>query len=171
MKNNILTPQGRAILFALIVIVPTLLALMSSPFLSGMMVLPHLTLLFCIMWAMFRPDAMPPWLGFLIGLASDLVLNLPLGVNATLMPLIIMLFGLIRWRLPTGGFKTSWFYATCLIFLYQTAYGFLVGLATNTANANAFFAQAVTTSLAFPLLRIMLASLGRWLDKPAGLAG
>ncbi len=70
--------------------------------------LPALTLTCVYFWSLFRPDAMPPPVVFLIGVLFDLLGYLPLGVG----PLTLLtVHGLaLRWRhrLISQGFVASW---------------------------------------------------------------
>ncbi|WP_416897858.1 MAG: rod shape-determining protein MreD [Minwuia sp.] len=51
-------------------------------------VLPSLTLISVFVWSTQRPDLMPHWLAFSIGLIQDLVIGGPLGLNALLLLVI-----------------------------------------------------------------------------------
>lgn len=72
--------------------IPTLMTIVSvigmvlPVFLPGP-VLPHFPFLLVFYWAIHRPDLMPSWTAFLAGLAVDITLALPVGLNATLFTL------------------------------------------------------------------------------------
>ena len=56
------------------------------PALAGVM--PPLALMGVYYWAIYRPDLLPAWLAFVIGLLYDIVAGTPLGVNALVMLLV-----------------------------------------------------------------------------------
>lgn len=51
-------------------------------------IVPMLPLMGVYYWAIYRPDLLPAWLAFLIGLLYDVVGGTPLGVNALVMLLV-----------------------------------------------------------------------------------
>jgi rod shape-determining protein MreD len=94
-------PAGCTILLMLLTGVPFGIADQAT-------LLPAVTLGCVYFWSLFRPDAMPPPVVFLIGLLFDLLGYLPLGVG----PLTLLaVHGLtLRWRrvLIARGFLSVW---------------------------------------------------------------
>jgi len=60
------------------------------PFTGGDFINPHLYLMGVYYWSMYRPTLVPPWLCFLAGIVTDIVINAPVGLNA-------FTFTLIQW--------------------------------------------------------------------------
>jgi rod shape-determining protein MreD len=70
-----LVPFGVTLALLLLSAVPT-----HVPGYSG--IAPMLPLMGVYYWAIYRPDLLPAWLAFLIGLLYDIVAGTPVGVNA-----------------------------------------------------------------------------------------
>lgn len=76
-----LVPFGVTILLLLLTAIPT-----HIPDYSG--IAPMLPLMGVYYWAIYRPDLLPAWASFLIGLVYDIVAGTPLGVNALVLLLV-----------------------------------------------------------------------------------
>ncbi len=76
-----LIPFGVTLFLLLLTAVPTHL-----PGLSG--IAPMLPLMGVYYWAIYRPDLLPAWLAFVIGLLCDIVDGTPLGVIGLVMLLV-----------------------------------------------------------------------------------
>ncbi|CAA7618849.1 rod shape-determining protein MreD [Magnetospirillum sp. SS-4] len=76
-----LVPFGVTLFLLLLTAVPTHL-----PGFAG--ITPMLPLMGVCYWAIYRPDLLPAWLAFILGLLSDIVDGTPLGVNALVMILV-----------------------------------------------------------------------------------
>lgn len=70
-----LVPVGVTLVLLLLTAIPTRI-----PGLSG--IIPMLPLMGVYYWAIYRPDLLPAWSAFLIGLLYDIIGGTPLGVNA-----------------------------------------------------------------------------------------
>lgn len=70
-----LIPVGVTLTLLLLTAIPT-----RVPGLSG--IIPMLPLMGVYYWAIYRPDLLPAWSAFLIGLLYDIIGGTPLGVNA-----------------------------------------------------------------------------------------
>lgn len=70
-----LVPFGATMTLLLLTAIPTHL-----PGLSG--IVPMLPLMGVYYWAIYRPDLLPAWLAFVIGLLYDIIGGTPLGVYA-----------------------------------------------------------------------------------------
>ena len=76
-----LIPFGITLVLLLMTAIPTHL-----PGFAG--IAPMLPLMGVYYWAIYRPDLLPAWLAFVIGLLYDIVGGTPLGVNALVMLLV-----------------------------------------------------------------------------------
>lgn len=76
-----LFPGASAFLLLLVGIVP--LHLPSFP-----QVAPALPLIAVFYWTLYRPDLMPPWAVFLLGLVQDVLFATPIGVGACVFVLV-----------------------------------------------------------------------------------
>lgn len=70
-----LVPFGTTLFLMLLTLIP-----LHIPAITGIM--PMLPMMCVYYWAIFRPDLLPAWAAFLIGLLGDIVAGTPLGVNA-----------------------------------------------------------------------------------------
>lgn len=141
------------------------IALMSLPLFAPLPVLPHLAFLTVVAWTLFLPELMPPWVAFLLGVFADAVLGLPLGVNATLLPVLSLSLSAFERRFGYLPFIAEW----ALIALAALIYFFLSWELLSFARGDLPFApllfQAGTTALAYPAVAIVCARIQRgWVD-------
>lgn len=76
-----LVPFSVTLLLLLLTMVPTRLSGFAS-------ISPMLPLMGVYYWAIYRPDLLPAWAAFVIGLLFDFLAGTPLGVNALVMLLV-----------------------------------------------------------------------------------
>lgn len=76
-----LVPVGVTLLLLLLTAIPTRL-----PDFAG--ITPLLPLMGVYYWAIYRPDLLPAWAAFLVGVLSDVIAGTPLGVNALVLLLV-----------------------------------------------------------------------------------
>lgn len=76
-----LVPFGATLVLLLLAAMPTRL-----PGYAG--IAPMLPLMGVYYWAIWRPDLLPAWVAFLVGLLYDVVGGTPLGVNALVLMLV-----------------------------------------------------------------------------------
>jgi rod shape-determining protein MreD len=76
-----LIPLAVTLLLLLLTAIPT-----RAPGFAG--IAPMLPLMGVYYWAIYRPDLLPAWLAFLVGLLYDIIGGTPLGVNALVMLLV-----------------------------------------------------------------------------------
>jgi rod shape-determining protein MreD len=74
-------PVGTTLLLLLLTAVPTRLPGLDE-------VMPVLPLMGVYYWAILRPDLLPAWAAFLIGLLYDILSGLPMGVHALVLLLV-----------------------------------------------------------------------------------
>ena len=84
-------------------------------------VVPLLGLISIYYWAIHRPDLMPGWAVFLLGLIQDLLGGGPIGIYALVFLLMVAAVGLLRRILATGSFTFVW-----VVFLPAAAGAFLL---------------------------------------------
>lgn len=76
-----MVPVAVTILLLLLTAVPTRL-----PGFAG--IAPVLPMMGVYYWAIYRPDLLPAWMAFLIGVLYDIIAGTPLGVNALVLLLV-----------------------------------------------------------------------------------
>ncbi|SEH52670.1 rod shape-determining protein MreD [Magnetospirillum fulvum] len=76
-----LIPATATIFLLLLTVVPTRLTVFAD-------IAPMLPLMGVYYWAIYRPDLLPAWLAFAIGLLGDIVGGTPLGANALVLLLV-----------------------------------------------------------------------------------
>lgn len=76
-----IVPVGVTLILLLLTTVPTRL-----PGLAG--ITPMLPMMGVYYWAIYRPDLLPAWSAFVIGLLYDIIAGTPLGVNALVLVLV-----------------------------------------------------------------------------------
>lgn len=102
---------------------------LTAPMPGAAPVLPPLPLLVVIVWSLYQPELMPPWGALIAGVATDVAGGLPLGVNATIMPLVALAL-----REGAGGrgarrFGTDWLLAGPVLGLSALAGWWMLGTA------------------------------------------
>ncbi|MBY0431525.1 MAG: rod shape-determining protein MreD [Rhodospirillales bacterium] len=70
-----LLPVGMTLMLLLVNVAPTRI-----PGFAGLV--PVLTLMSVFYWAIYRPDLMPAYAAFMVGLLYDVISGIPIGVNA-----------------------------------------------------------------------------------------
>ncbi len=126
-------------------------ALMSFPLFTPSPVLPHLTMLSVLVWALFQPSLMPAWVAMPIGLVADAALGLPLGINATLLPILALGVGIGEQTAGRQTFAVEWGFAAIAVFTYQLLSGVLLSAVLGGRPEGPLMVQAVATVLAYPL--------------------
>ena len=139
------------------------LLLMSMPIFTALPVVPHLAMLSVMIWSLFHPQLMPAWLALPLGIATDAVLGLPMGINATLMPVLALGIGISEQQSGQHLFVIEWGAAALVILSYQVLTAGLLSIVTGYAEAGPMLVQAVSTGLAYPLMVRAIARLqSRW---------
>lgn len=137
---------------------------LAAPMLAPAPVVPLLTLLCVIVWSLYQPRLMPPWAAFVIGVATDLALVLPLGVNATLMPLLV--FILREWSPLLGKrrFFLDWLIVGPLIAAYQLLAFGLASLVGVPRDPTLLVGQILLSWALFPAI----ARAAAWMQQQIG---
>lgn len=71
-------------------------------------IMPSFALIATFYWAIYRPDLMPGWAVFLLGVIQDLLIGGPVGVTSVMLLLVCVAVGLQRRTLATGSFVLVW---------------------------------------------------------------
>lgn len=122
---------------------------------------PHLAMLSVLIWSSFQPGLMPPYLALPLGILTDAVLGLPIGINATLMPGLTMAVGAVERRFSGRPYMLDWLIGAALIFLYQYFVHKFGGFVSGRQPFEPFLAQAATTTLAYPVMVAIIARIQR----------
>lgn len=143
------------------------LFLMTMPVVTSSPSMPHLALLTVLVWGLFQPALMPPHVAFLLGVLTDGVLGMPLGVNATLMPALAMAIGALERRYGHRPYALDWALAGLLVLAYQILTWKLLGFSGDDLPFAPLLGQAATTILAYPLAVAVIGRIQRrWVDLP-----
>lgn len=142
-----------------------LTVLMTAPLFASFPLLPHLALLGVFVWATFQPALMPPWLAFLLGLAADLLLGEPLGVNGTLLPLVVIFLRMFEASYGRHRYGFDWALAAAVIFVFEAATWQLLAFTGTDGPFLPLLIQAATTILAYPAIVLLCARIQRGLNQ------
>ncbi len=140
------------------------ITLMTFPLFTPMPVLPHAGFLAVAAWTLFQPDLMRPWVAFLLGLLSDAVLGVPLGVNTTLLPALAFALGAIEVRLGPQRFGAEWLLvALAALPFFLLSWQFLEFAGRRDLVFGPLLLQAATTALTYPVAAAACARVQRTL--------
>ena len=141
------------------------LFLMTMPVITSGPSMPHLALLTVLVWGLFQPALMPPHVALLLGVLTDAVLGLPLGINATLLPLLAVAIGALERRYGHRPYALDWMLAGLLVLAYQYLTWKLLGFVVGDLPFAPLLGQAATTTLAYPLAVAVIGRIQRrWVD-------
>lgn len=141
------------------------LFLMTMPVITSGPSMPHLALLTVLVWGLFQPALMPPHVALLLGVLTDAVLGLPLGINATLLPLLALAIAALERRYGHRPYALDWMLAGLLVLAYQYLTWVLLGFVDGEPPFAPLLGQAATTTLAYPLAVAVIGRIQRrWVD-------
>lgn len=69
---------------------------------------PMLTVMAVFYWSIYRPELLPPWIAFAIGLLQDLVSGGPVGMTALILVLVAAYVATQRRVFLTRSFMVGW---------------------------------------------------------------
>lgn len=148
------------------ILVSILLMMLPLPLAWGVM--PNFALLLLIIWSRIQPRLLPPWSAFLLGLFADTMIGLPLGIFATLFPLTAVLARAAEARFEGKDLVIDWG-VTSLLLLVAHLFAFqLLNFAGRAPALWPMLAQAVISSLAYPVATMVAARLQRWMVGSEG---
>ena len=123
--------------------------------------IPDLALLGVLVWTSFQPGLMPPWLAFIIGGIADLLLGLPLGIHATLLPAMVVFVRLVETRFADHRYGFDWLFAALVVGLFAVAEWLLLAVAGTRGPLGPLLVLATTTILAYPAIVALFARIQR----------
>lgn len=135
--------------------------LMTAPLPLPVPALPQLALLSVLIWASFQPALMAPLVAFGLGVVADLALGQPLGLSATLFPVVALVGRLLLRLIEQHGHTLDWLLAAAVILAYQLLAQALAGLAGTTTPLWPWLLQALLTIAAYPLAVAALSRVQR----------
>ena len=142
------------------------LFVMTAPLVTSIPLMPHLALLTVLVWGLFQPQLMPPHVALILGVLTDGVLGLPLGVNAVLMPLMAVAIGALERRYGHRPYALDWGLAAILVLVYQFLAWQLFGFIDGESPFAPLLWQTMTTVLAYPVVVAIIARIQRrWGDE------
>lgn len=138
-----------------------LVVLMTAPIFAPLPLMPQLGLLSVFVWATFQPALMPPWLAFTIGIVSDLLFGLPLGVNATLLPVTAMFVRGFESRFGHHVYSFDWIMLAAVALVFQLLGWQAARFAGSSSEFSPLLVQWLTTVAAYPAIVSLCATLQR----------
>jgi rod shape-determining protein MreD len=148
-----------------LVTIATLLLMMIPIWLQGP-ILPQFGLLGICYWAINRPDMMPAYAAFFIGLVQDLWLGLPLGVNATMLMLVTLVLSNQHLVFVSRPFSFAWLLMVPVSIIYAGGSWMLSALGGRPTHMLYLLAQICTTLLMFPFACWLHARVQRRIVDP-----
>lgn len=151
-------------------LVPTLTCLlalfvMAAPIVTASPSMPHLALLTVLVWGLFQPALMPPHVALLLGILTDAVLGLPLGINGVLMPATAVAVAALERRYGHRPYALDWVLVGLLVLVYQFLGWQLLRFVDGDPAFGPLLWQAATTVLAYPVVVAIIARIQRrWGD-------
>lgn len=149
---RLFVPAGTVFLATLVMLLPIPLA---------WAVMPHIALLFVIIWASVQPRLIPAWAAFLLGLFADLLFGGPMGVWAVIFPATAIVVRLVEARLEGHSLAVDWAFAALLLILAQLVAWQLLGFVGRNPGFWPMLAQALLSILAYPMVASVAARLQR----------
>ena len=137
---------------------------MTAPLFVAVPVVPNFALLGVLVWASFQPGLMPAWLAFALGAAADVLFGLPLGVEATLLPAVVVFVRLVELRVAEQRYARDWLFAGLIIGGAAVVEWLLLGFAGVRGPLTPLLVQAATTTLAYPAIVALTAGIQRRLQ-------
>lgn len=131
-------------------------------------VMPHLALLFLLIWASIQPRLMPVWAGFLLGLFADLLFGGRIGVWGLIFPLAIGAVQIAESRMEAHSLAIDWLFAAVLVLAAQLLAWQLNAFLGSPAPLVPFLTQGLVTLVAYPLVAAWAARIQRRLAISGG---
>jgi rod shape-determining protein MreD len=142
------------------------LLLMMLPLWQQGPILPQFGLLGVCYWATQKPDLMPAFAAFFIGLVQDLWLGMPLGVNAALLMLTALILANQSFVFASRPFSFAWLVMVPITILYALGSWVLSAFGGRPSHILMLLAQACTTWLMFPFATWVHARVQRRIVDP-----
>jgi rod shape-determining protein MreD len=134
---------------------------MTAPMFAPMPLMPNLALLLVLLWTLYRPQQMPDWTGFIAGFAGDVFLGTPIGANALLMPLFMVLTAAADRQVRRSSWIEDWLFGVPLVLLYHVALWRICAFAAQPIPFLPLLTQAAATMAVYPLAAHLFARAQR----------
>ena len=146
-----LVPVTVTIILLLLTAVPTRLPGFAA-------IAPLLPLMGVYYWAIYRPDLLPAWVAFLIGLLYDIMAGTPLGVNALVLLLVQGVSAAQRRFFLGKSFMVAWWaFGLLAAGSIGLSWILVVVLSARMIDATPVIFEYLLTMGLFPLLTWLLA--------------
>ena len=145
-------PAGTILLSMLLMMLPVPLA---------WAVIPHIALLFVIIWASIQPRLIPAWAAFLLGLFADFLFGVPMGIWAVLFPATVIAVRLVETRVERHSLVWDWAFAALLLIAAQLFAWQMLGFVGRAPAFWPMLTQAVVSILAYPMVASVAARIQR----------
>lgn len=132
-----------------------------SPVIAPAPVLPPLAFLLLIAWRQLRPEVLPLWAGFPLGLFDDLYSGQPFGSGIFLFSITVIVLDLIEIRFPWRNFWQNWLAACLLIAGYLVIAALVSGAKLTIVQLSLLVPQVLLSILVFPIVASAAALLDR----------
>lgn len=132
-----------------------------SPIIAPAPVLPPLAFMLLIAWCLLRPQVLPLWAGFPLGLIDDLYSGQPFGSGILLFSLAIIALDVVDGRFPWRNFWQNWGVASVLIVAYLMVAGLVSGAELTFVQLRVLLPQILLSIVFFPLLASLVALFDR----------
>ena len=123
--------------------------------------IPPMGLLFLLGWRLVRPELLPVWVGFPLGLFDDLFSGQPFGSAIFLFSLIMLAIEAVEARFPWRSFWQDWLVAAAAVLAYLLASALFSGADIRPAVLLSILPQAALSIVLFPLIARIVAGLDR----------
>lgn len=131
------------------------------PLVTTLPVLPDLGLALLIAWRLYRPDMLAPWAGLPLGIAADVLTGQPVGVSATVWPLVLLALATIEPRFPLRDQRMDWALAAAAIIAGKLIAFQFFAIAHLPLPFMPVLTGMLSTILFFPLV----ARLAAWMER------
>lgn len=139
-------PCVLALMFALFSAAPSFL------WLGAETAMPWLTLMMVFYWAVYRPDLLPAWFVFFIGIVQDVVYGIPFGIFALLYTSTYWVAFTQRRLLLSSIFPVVWSAFSLIVLTVTAAYWIAGSIAyTSVQPGVPYLLRAASTILLFPV--------------------
>ena len=123
--------------------------------------IPPLGLLALIGWRLVRPDILPIWAGFPLGMWDDMFSGFPFGSAILLWSMVMLGLEALEARFPWHGFVQDWLTGGLIIAVYLLVATLLSGGHGSFPMLQAFVPQLLLSLMLFPIISRMIARLDR----------
>lgn len=131
------------------------------PIIAPAPILPPLGFMMLIAWRLGRPNLLPLWAGFPLGLFDDLFSGQPLGSGILLFSLALIAIDLIEIRFPWRSFWLDWLTAGTMLLIYLAATTLFARVPITDLQVQLVGSQLLFCAVLFPIIARATALLDR----------